>query len=160
MVSLGQAARLAGVDKTTLTRAIKAGRLSATRRDDGGYLIDPAELSRVYEVKPERLDAVYRPRRRTTVEATIAAGGAEAELATRLALADAEVQSLKDMLAEIRQSRDDWKAQAERLTLAGPAIAPPPAQEALPGPDKRRPWWRRLAQAGSHERRGRSGEDV
>jgi hypothetical protein len=126
MVTLGQAARLAGVDKTTLTRAIKAGRLSATRRDDGGYLIDPAELGRVYEVKPERLDAAHRPRRRTTVEATSATGGADAELATRLALAEAEAQSLKDMLAEIRQSRDDWKAQAERLTLAAPIIAPGP----------------------------------
>jgi hypothetical protein len=27
-----------------LTRAIKAGRLSTTRRDDNGYEIDPAEL--------------------------------------------------------------------------------------------------------------------
>ena len=149
MVTLGQAARLAGVDKTTLTRAIKAGRLSATRRDDGGYLIDPAELSRVYEVKPERLDAAHRSRRRTTVEATSATGSADAELATRLTLAEAEVQSLKDMLAEIRQSRDDWKAQAERLALAGPVIAaPPPAQAALPGPDKRRPWWRPWRRAG------------
>ena len=145
MVTLGQAARLAGVDKTTLTRAIKAGRLSATRRDDGGYLIDPAELSPVNEVKPERLDAAHRPRRRTTVEAIRVTGGADAELATRLTLAEAEVQSLKDMLAEIRQSRDDWKAQAERLALAGPVIpAAPPAQAALPGPDQHQPWWRRL----------------
>ena len=145
MVTLGQAARLAGVDKTTLTRAIKAGRLSATRRDDGGYQIDPAELARVYDVRPERLDAGRRPRRPTT-GATPATGGADAEhdaeLATRLALAEAEVQSLKDMLAEIRASRDDWKAQAERLALAGPIIAaPPPAQPALSAPATRRPWW-------------------
>jgi hypothetical protein len=121
----------------------------ATRRHPSrrrGYLIDPAELSRVYEVKPERLDAAYRPRRRTTVEATSATGGADAELATRLALAEVQVQSLKDMLAEIRQSRHDWKAQAERLALAGPVIAAaPPARAALLGPDKRRrswrPWW-------------------
>jgi hypothetical protein len=45
MVSLGQAARLAGLGKTTLARAIKAGRLSATRRDDGGYQIDGPSLS-------------------------------------------------------------------------------------------------------------------
>ena len=160
MVTLGQAARLAGVDKTTLPRAIKVGRLSATRRDDGGYLIDPAELSRLYEVRPERLDATRRPRRRTTVETTVATGGADAELATRLALAEAEVQSLKGMLAEIRQSRDDWKtqaddwkAQAERLALPRP---PEAGAIAMPGPvasvtltDQRRPpWWRRLVRAG------------
>ena len=53
LLSLGQAARLTGTSKTTLTRAIKAGRLSAHRRDGGGYAIDPSELSRVYQVTPE-----------------------------------------------------------------------------------------------------------
>ena len=53
MLTLGQAARLTGTSKTTLTHAIKAGRLSATRRDNGVYAIDPAELARVYAVKVE-----------------------------------------------------------------------------------------------------------
>ena len=57
MLSLGEAARLAGTSKTTLSRAIKAGRLSATRKDDGGYQIDPAELSRVFTVTPETVTA-------------------------------------------------------------------------------------------------------
>ena len=35
MLTLGEAARLTGLGKTTITRAIKAGRLSATCRDDG-----------------------------------------------------------------------------------------------------------------------------
>jgi excisionase family DNA binding protein len=48
MLTLGQAARLTKLGKTTLARAIKAGRLSATRNDSGTYQIDPAELSRVY----------------------------------------------------------------------------------------------------------------
>jgi hypothetical protein len=46
--SLGQAARAAGRSKTTINRAIKSGRLSASRRDDSSYEIDPAELSRAY----------------------------------------------------------------------------------------------------------------
>ncbi len=60
MLTLGQAARLTGTSKTTLTRAIKAGRLSASRREDGGYRIDPAELSRVYEIKPETRQVTQR----------------------------------------------------------------------------------------------------
>jgi len=44
LLTLGQAARLTGFGKTTLTHAIKAGRLSASRREDGSYEIDPAEL--------------------------------------------------------------------------------------------------------------------
>ena len=46
--SLGQAAKAAGRSKTTIHRAIKSGRLSAARADDGGYSIDPSELSRAY----------------------------------------------------------------------------------------------------------------
>ena len=37
----------------------------------------------------------------------------EADILARLTAATAEIQSLKDTLAELRQSRDDWKAQAE-----------------------------------------------
>ena len=48
MVTLSEAARLTGLGKTTLARAIKSGRLSATRTEFGSYAIDPAELHRVY----------------------------------------------------------------------------------------------------------------
>ena len=57
-VTLGQAARLTGLGKTTITRAIKAGKLSASRREDGSYEIDPSELSRVYSVGPETPETV------------------------------------------------------------------------------------------------------
>lgn len=44
--TLGQAAKAADVSKTTIQRAIKSGRLSASRQDDGSYVIGPAELHR------------------------------------------------------------------------------------------------------------------
>jgi hypothetical protein len=47
-VTLGEAARLTRLGKTTLARAIKSGMLSATRTTTGNYEIDPAELARVY----------------------------------------------------------------------------------------------------------------
>ncbi len=56
---------------------------------------------------------------------------------------------MKDMLTELRQSRDDWKAQAERLALAGPIAAPAPASilsAAAPAPEPRR--WFRWRKAG------------
>ena len=129
-ISLGQAAKLAGKGKTTLTRAIQAGRLSATRRADGGYEIDPAELARVYQIRIETPE---------TVAATVAAVHHETasrdperdpETVARLATMEAELKGLKELLAEVRQSRDDWRGQAERLALA----APQPA----------RSWWNRL----------------
>ncbi len=46
--TLGQAAKATGTSKPTLSRAIKSGRLSAQKQPDGSFLIDPAELHRVY----------------------------------------------------------------------------------------------------------------
>src|SRR6516164_2656805 len=50
MYSLAQAAKASGKSKPTIARAIKAGRISAARSEDGAYSIDPAELHRVYPV--------------------------------------------------------------------------------------------------------------
>src|SRR5215218_7199941 len=46
--SLGQAARAVGKAKSTLSRDIKSGKISAARNPDGSISIDPAELHRVY----------------------------------------------------------------------------------------------------------------
>lgn len=40
--SISQAAKEAGLSKSTISRAIKAGRISASRQDDGAYPIEPA----------------------------------------------------------------------------------------------------------------------
>ncbi len=47
-LSLGQAAVAVGRSKPTLQRAIKNGRLSAGRNEDGSYHIDESELARIY----------------------------------------------------------------------------------------------------------------
>ena len=46
--SLGTAAIATGKSKTTIHRAIKSGKISAFRRDDGSFEIDPSELHRVF----------------------------------------------------------------------------------------------------------------
>ena len=47
--TLGTAAHATGMAKCSILRAIKAGRLSATRSEDGAsWSIDPVELSRVF----------------------------------------------------------------------------------------------------------------
>ena len=42
--SVSRAARETGLSKSTISRAIKSGRISAARQHDGSYLIEPAEL--------------------------------------------------------------------------------------------------------------------
>jgi hypothetical protein len=146
VLTLGQAARLAGVGKTTLARSIKTGRLSATRNDDGSYAIDASELARVYNVTPETGATTGYAAHRATRDGDSDATPSDPEVITRLAVAEAEVRSLKDMLTEIRQSRDDWKSQAERLALTAPIIAPAPLPPPLPAPESpRRRWfgWRK-----------------
>lgn len=46
--TLGEAAKATGMTKPTISKAIKTGRVSAKRKENGGYDIDPAELHRVY----------------------------------------------------------------------------------------------------------------
>ena len=130
-LTLGQAAKLAGVGKTTLTRAIKSGRLSADRRDDGSYRIDPAELARVYAVKPAtpatgcETDHVVH---RATPER-------DPDVTARLAAAEAEIRGLREMLARADADRDAWRSAAESASATVRQIT-----------DQRdRPsWWRRL----------------
>src|SRR3954465_3871419 len=49
MLGLREAAQLAGTSKSSILRAVKAGRLSAQRNDQGEFKVDPAEVARVYD---------------------------------------------------------------------------------------------------------------
>ena len=46
--TLGTAAKATGKSKPTIQRAIKSGRISAKKNENGAYAIDPAELHRVF----------------------------------------------------------------------------------------------------------------
>lgn len=64
-VTIRTASRLTGRNRSTLTRMIERGRLSATRDETGRYSIDPAELERVFGMlapvvrTPVQPDAVH-----------------------------------------------------------------------------------------------------
>lgn len=129
--SLREAAQQARTSKSTILRAIQSGRLSAARTEAGGYAIDPAELFRVYPPKGQPIAADQSVDQSVGQSAPPAATAAVADdVAQRFAVLDAEVKGLRELLAEVRQSRDDWKAQAERLALTGPT--------------ERHSWWRRV----------------
>jgi hypothetical protein len=54
MYSIGQAAQATGKSKSVIHTAIKKGRISATKDEDGTYSIDPAELHRVFPPAPSQ----------------------------------------------------------------------------------------------------------
>jgi len=132
VLSLRTAAQQAGTSKSTILRAIKSGRLSATKTEAGGYEIDPSELARVYPPKPTTVAADHATQQSVGQDATGDAPATVApEVATKLAVVETELATLKEMLADMKEQRDKWQQQAERTTLA----------LAAPG----RAWWRRLA---------------
>lgn len=61
MFTLGKAAKETGLSKTTISKAIKSGRLLASRTDDGQYRIDPDELFRVYPQVDRKDDGSVYP---------------------------------------------------------------------------------------------------
>ena len=126
---LSEAAEQVGVSKSTLFRAVRAGRLSATRTDDGQFLVDAAELFRVYPAKGQAV-AVERVEERAMVHHAMVDQMVETRV--RNAELEAQVKALREMLDEARKHGEAWRAQAERLALA---------------PPQRRSWfpWRRSA---------------
>jgi len=49
--TLGEAAKATGISKASISRAIASGRISAMKKDDGSFSIEPVELHRVYPPK-------------------------------------------------------------------------------------------------------------
>ena len=65
-LSLGEAAEKARTSKVGIWRAIREGRLSAQRTDGGGFVIDPAELFRVFETQRSEQPAMEQDARAAT----------------------------------------------------------------------------------------------
>jgi excisionase family DNA binding protein len=131
--SLREAAEQTGTSKSTIFRAIRAGRLSANKDADGNFAIDPAELFRVYPPKSEEV-AEERAAKRPEGQGAIAFD--TTELRVRNAELEGQITALRLLLEtaqkredDLKAERDRWAAQAERLALAGPAGK------------AARPWW-------------------
>ena len=124
MLSLAQAAKTAGKSKPTLLRAIKSGKLSASRTASGAYEIDPAELARVFPFAGDMAG---------TMTQSVPGNGAD----TAAAISPGEVQALHRVIAEqaetIRDLRHrlDSEVDERRRLLA------------LLTDQSRRSWWRR-----------------
>jgi hypothetical protein len=146
-LSLREAGDATGVSKSTIFRAIKAGRLSASRTDDGNFAIDPAELFRVYPPKGDR-DVAARPETRPPGQS---ASADATEIRIRNAELEAQLNALRQILenereraAELKAERDKWQTQAAQLLLQGPPMAvvtPAPARASTVPHVVPRGWW-------------------
>src|SRR5437016_3743298 len=128
--TLAAAAAACGVNKSTILRAIKAGKVSGTKDEHGEWHVEPAELHRVYPPvadAPERANAMQRD---ATEDAAALASAHQ-----RAALAEERLSDLKAVLEDMRADRDAWRDQAQRLALPKPYAAP-------------MSWWRWLRSTG------------
>ena len=125
--TLAEAAAACGVDKSTVRRAVRSGRISGTRDEGGVWRVEPVELHRVFPLATGRTGG--------HTGAMPLHAPPDAAAAT-----DALVAELRAVIADLRQDRDHWREQAQRLAL------PKPPEPALKPADAevRRPWWKRL----------------
>lgn len=169
-MTLSQAAKASGKSKSTLSRAIKTGRLSANRLEDGNFSIDPAELFRAYPATPSNPYDEHQKEHHATPVA--------AELQNRISMLELLLEKEREAVTrereiaarereiatDLQEDRDRWRQQATGLLAdlralqeAKPDPEPAPLPAIKPNPDDApefppippRPWlWRMLKPKG------------
>lgn len=124
-LSLSAAAKEVDRSKSTLSRAIKDGRMSATRCEDGSYRIDPAELYRVFPApvpQPTPSNAAQPPSERD--------GTLRMQLEVAERERDREREERKREREQMQATIDDLRTRLDRAEsrIAGLLPAPPVRQ--------------------------------
>ena len=138
--TLTEAAAAVGKNRTSILRAIKAGKLSAMRDPvSGDWRIEPAELFRLYPLAAHAMaEPANAPSRHAALEAEIR------DLRTRLASTEARLADAQDQILDLRQQRDREAEERRRLTAVladlRTALPAPTVPAALPA-SARRSWW-------------------
>lgn len=114
ILSLREAARVFAVSRATLTKDLAKGKVSGSRDDAGNWSIDAAELARVYQRRPDPKATAGRskpaqsghaePAQETRVDPPLSHA---AELAVRLAKAEAELAAERDKNALLERHLED-----------------------------------------------------
>jgi hypothetical protein len=114
-LTLAAAAQRVGIHRSNLLRAVKAGRLSGTRDETGAWLVDEAELGRVY------------PEVRSASHQSAQSAAADALLKLQLEHAQERIADLTRQLEKVERRIEaaehdvlDWKEQAKRAALPAP----------------------------------------
>ena len=141
--NLATAAAASGINRSTVLRAIKSSKISATKSELGEWTIEPAELHRVYApVAP----ATARPEV-SQPDATGHVAGLEAQVTpVREVAVLLRTQLDEDDREEWRQQAAHWREQAQRLSLPQLPAQPAAPSKAVSVPTvaigSRRRWWR------------------
>lgn len=97
MLTLGEASKVCNVTKSAISKAIKNGRLSASKNDIGQYEIDPSELFRVFAVN--------------TGNSILS----EESIHKETSGLQGNFETLRELLRQVEGERDDLRIQRDRL---------------------------------------------
>jgi hypothetical protein len=98
--TLGTAAKATGKSKSTIQRAIKSGKMSATLLEDGSYSINPAELERVFQIVS----------RNSSMEPNMTQSGTGNDTV----VLHWEVGVLRELIEQIKDERDDLRRRLDK----------------------------------------------
>jgi hypothetical protein len=143
LLTIKQAGEAIGKSKATVLRAIQSGKISATKDEaTGSWMIDPAELHRVFPPASNgAVEAVHGDAKPDNINVHV--------LRIELAMMQQRMDDLRQerereradkdaMIADLREDRDRWRTQAEKLLLTDQRakapdvmVTPPPTSEAI-----------------------------
>lgn len=111
MYTLGSAAKAVGKSKATISKALKSGRISGHKGDDGVFHIDPAELHRVYPPIPQSEHEETPKSLPDDTHTNILVR----ELEMRLEAIQERLTDKDGVIDDLREDRDRWRQQATLL---------------------------------------------
>lgn len=147
--SVSRAARETGRSKSTISRAIKSGKISAEKQHDGSYLIEPVELFRVYSrsVAQPPYDARHDAIRNPHEETPLTHSNEVEILRVKLALTEEMLAQERENSRRQQETVQDLRKRLDAATDKFLSLEQPtqPKATTLPEPQRnppqRRRWW-------------------
>ena len=116
--TLGEAAIACGKSKSTISKAIKAGKISAEKNDHGTFEIEASELHRVYPPAPAPIE-------QNTIETVEYEQNATPKNTSNIEVLQAKLDMANERIEELKQDKDkleidkeQWRQQATNLLTA------------------------------------------
>jgi hypothetical protein len=114
--TLGEAAKVTGKSKGTLSNAIKAGRLSVYEKTEHGYRIDAAELFRVFPPNTPNGSGNGVTEQSRTLELNSSNKVLEREIEILRQERDRERRQMQDTIDDLRSRLDREEEERKRVT--------------------------------------------
>ena len=105
--TLGQAAAACRMSKATISKAVKSGKISATKNADGSFSIEAVELHRVYPITVETVEG----ERSETPKST----QVNIEISNEMLMLEMKLEAAHQRISDLETDKEAWRLQATRL---------------------------------------------